>query len=209
MDTDGSLSARELARAVKSLGAYRVKTLEGGFNRWVADGLPVETSTSDYESGALALLQDEIVALIPKLQDPTFVVPLMSAITTGVIAVANYHVTLRLFGVWGLTYSLAAKLSTYSTPQEFADDVTKTVNSIKAVLPGAKKVVKRSIGVPRKGEELARQQRANAVRRGFSEKNGTAEDSSSAVGAAGSSSAEESSVAVAVASEEAPKVASQ
>lgn len=196
MDTDGSLNARELARAVKSFGAYRVLTMDGGFNRWVADDLPVETTTSDYESGALALLQDEIVSLIPKLQDPAFIIPLMSAITTGVIAVANYHVTLRLFGVWGLSYSLAAKLSTYNTPQEFAADVSKTVKSVKALLPGQPKKITGSKGLP--PVDMGRQQRAAAVRKSLSEQNGA---SSSKVAAAATSSSADSSATEEVASQ--------
>jgi hypothetical protein len=124
MDGRGGATAKELARALRREGVYNAYTLTGGFSAWQSADLPT-TSASDYSASAGDLLRDEAEALgsrfgglsvwaSEQFSDPATALPTAGGVLAGTIILANYATTLKVIGLWGLSWSLYEGITTGS-----------------------------------------------------------------------------------------------
>lgn len=69
MDSSGSDKARDLARALTSLGQPLSYVLTGGFKGWVAAELPVVEGAVEYDASTGAVIGDELEVLAQKANE--------------------------------------------------------------------------------------------------------------------------------------------
>lgn len=69
MDSTGSDKARDLARALTSLGYGLSYVMEGGFKGWLSAELPVVESMSEYDASTGAVIGDELEVIAGKASE--------------------------------------------------------------------------------------------------------------------------------------------
>lgn len=69
MDSTGSDKARDLARALTSLGQPLSYVMEGGFKAWAAAELPVVEGASEYDASTGAVLSDNVEVIAEKANE--------------------------------------------------------------------------------------------------------------------------------------------
>lgn len=69
MDSTGSDKARDLARALVTLGYSLSYVLEGGFKGWVTAELPIVEGTAEYDASTGAVLGDELEVIGSKVSE--------------------------------------------------------------------------------------------------------------------------------------------
>lgn len=69
MDSSGSDKARDLARALTSLGQPLSYVMTGGFKAWAAAELPVLEGESEYDASTSAVLSDNVEVLAEKANE--------------------------------------------------------------------------------------------------------------------------------------------
>eukprot|EP00879_Flechtneria_rotunda_P009173 GHRR01009603.1.p1 GENE.GHRR01009603.1~~GHRR01009603.1.p1 ORF type:complete len:478 (+),score=187.31 GHRR01009603.1:557-1990(+) len=137
MDSTSSDKARDLARALVSLGFGLSYIMKDGFNGWAEAELPIVEDAVEYNASAGAVLGDELEVIAEKagefvtqVAQPRVGVPLLGGTALGAFAVYNYHYSLQYIGALGVLLTLANKAASYSSPQEALDDVRSTFGGI-------------------------------------------------------------------------------
>jgi 3-mercaptopyruvate sulfurtransferase SseA len=69
MDSSGSNNARDLARALVSLGYQLSYVMEGGFKAWAAAELAVVEDAVEYDASTGAVLGDELEVIAEKANE--------------------------------------------------------------------------------------------------------------------------------------------
>jgi 3-mercaptopyruvate sulfurtransferase SseA len=69
MDSTGSDKARDLARALVSLGYQLSYVMEGGFKNWVTAELPVDEEAVEYDASTGAVIGDELEVIASKANE--------------------------------------------------------------------------------------------------------------------------------------------
>lgn len=69
MDSNGSDKARDLARALTSLGQPLSYVMTGGFKAWAAADLPVLEDETEYDASTGAVLSDNVEVLAEKANE--------------------------------------------------------------------------------------------------------------------------------------------
>jgi rhodanese-related sulfurtransferase len=130
----GDRFAKQVARAAAAAGARRTYIMTGGFKAWQAEGLPVATKATTYEAGPLAAVADSAEVALETATGAIKSNPLAgSAAAAGflalLVALYNYHLTLRFIGVVGLELTILNKLLSYDSPEEFFNDASMVLSA--------------------------------------------------------------------------------
>uniref|UniRef100_A0A383WJ08 Rhodanese domain-containing protein n=1 Tax=Tetradesmus obliquus TaxID=3088 RepID=A0A383WJ08_TETOB len=137
MDSTGSDKARDLARALVSLGYQLSYVMEGGFAGWAAAQLPVVEDASEYDASTGAVIGDELEVIAGKANEvvttvaqPQVGLPLLGGGALLTYAALNYHTTLKFVGVLGVMLTIGNKLLSYDSPKDAFDDITGTLGGV-------------------------------------------------------------------------------
>lgn len=120
--------AKQVARAAAAAGAKRAYIMTGGFKAWQAEGLPVANKKSlSYEAGPLLAVADSAEVALESAtgaikSNPFAGGAAAAGVLALIVALYNYHLTLRLIGVVGLELTVLIKLLSYDSPDEFLSD---------------------------------------------------------------------------------------
>jgi rhodanese-related sulfurtransferase len=124
---DAGERGKAVARAAAAAGVRRAYVLDGGFRGWQAAGLAVAARASEYGSSPLAAVGDAAESAAEEaaglLRSPVNAALALAGAALAGAVLLNYHAVLRLAGVVGVEATLAARLLSYSSPQDAADDL--------------------------------------------------------------------------------------
>lgn len=131
--------AKQVARAAAAAGARRAYIMTGGFSSWQAEGLPIAAkATTSYEAGPLAAVADSAEIALESATGAIKSNPLAGGAAAAgalamLVALYNYHLTLRFIGVVGLEVTILNKLSSYDSPEQFLKDASMVLSAAGSV----------------------------------------------------------------------------
>ncbi|KAK9901620.1 hypothetical protein WJX75_005190 [Coccomyxa subellipsoidea] len=145
LDGGGSRNAIQLARTLRGVGLSRAYVVEGGYRQWLAEGLPAKEGASDYAASAADVIGERVALLAgttgSSLGKPTTIVATSAAAGVTYLALFKTLLVLRWLGVFGLLATVSNRILSYSSPNDFVEDLQSVSGSISSLGSKAQKLV--------------------------------------------------------------------
>ncbi|KAJ9519938.1 hypothetical protein QJQ45_014668 [Haematococcus lacustris] len=166
MDAEGSPAARSVARAVRAEGLYNAYVMKSGFQGWQQAQLPVtlsrgisyEASAADLVADNVEVIREQALAVLSRLSQPAVAIPVAGTTALGATALYNYHTTLQVIGLAGLSWSAYRQLSQYDSPQAALDAFTSSLSRLRPPSPPSTTTTQTSPEEEEEAEEEEEQQ---------------------------------------------------
>lgn len=135
MDGNGKIS-KDVSRACCKAGIGKVYIMDGGFAKYQRQGYNID-ARDFYEDGPLAIAADRAETFTEETKsiakNPIYAFAGISGLGAVLFTLLHVHEVLQFVGVLGVEMTIALRLLSYDSSEDFAEDIQNIANSVKTI----------------------------------------------------------------------------